>query len=68
MPAVKPWYSKTIWINAIMGILAALAAFVPALSGWAAWIQANATVIGMVWAGFGIALRLITKGAISLVD
>lgn len=60
--------SKTIWINTVMGVLAAIAAFVPQASGIAEWIGANQALIGVVWAGLNIGLRLITKDAVKLVD
>lgn len=65
---VKPWLSKTIWLNALGLVIAAIALFVPAASGVASFLQSNAAVVGVVWSGLGIVLRLITKNAVSLVD
>ncbi len=64
----KPWLSKTILMNAVMGLLGVLAMFTPTLGGVGAWLSANAAVIAIVWSGLGIALRLITKDKISLID
>lgn len=65
---VKPWQSKTVWINALMGIVAALALFFPSVGGVGAWISANASMIGVGWSLLNIAVRAITKNAISLGD
>lgn len=65
----KPWYeSKTILVNLVLGICAALSAVVPQLASVSAWINANASLIGMVWAGLNVVLRFVSKDAIQLGD
>ncbi len=68
MNAIKPWQSKTILLNALMGVCAALVVFVPGLGHVSAWVQGHADMIGMVWAGLNVVLRFVTKDKISLVD
>lgn len=68
MDSKKPWLSKTIWINSIMGVLLAAASLIPSLKVIADWIAANAGIIGVAWAALGVAVRLITKDQISLGD
>lgn len=66
MPAA-PWYtSKTIWMNIIMGVCTALVPALPFAGQAGAWITANGAIIGTVWMGLGILLRLVTKDAIKL--
>lgn len=64
----KPWLSKTIILNFILGVIAAALPFVPALAGVQAWLSSNVALIGVVWSGLNILLRFITKDAIVLVD
>lgn len=64
----KPYESKTIIINAIIGLSMALSAFIPQLSGVKSFIETNAVMIGTVWSILGIALRAISKDKIVLTD
>ena len=68
METKKPWLSKTIVLNAIMGLAAAAAAFWPGASGVNTWMSANASLIAGVWAVLNIALRAITKDKIGLTE
>ncbi len=68
MDTKKPWQSKTVVINAILGVVAALSLFWPAAAGVPTWIQSHAEIIGAGWAILNVGLRLITKDAISLTD
>lgn len=68
MNTKKPWESKTILLNAILGILAALAAFFPAANVVTSFINAHMAQIGMVWGIVGMILRTITKDEIVLID
>ncbi len=66
----KPWFSRTIWLNAIMGLCSALLPFIPKLSVVGAWLS-NPThlgVIGAVWAGVAVFLRFVTKDKVQLGD
>ncbi len=58
----KPWLSKTIWMNFI---LAAIALASPTVQGWA---SDHPEVLPMFMAGVNVALRFITKDAVSLND
>lgn len=60
--------SKTIWLNAVAGMCLALSAFLPAASEIKAFIDGNAMTLGMIWSVLGMAIRLITKDKISLID
>lgn len=53
--------SKTFWFNIAM----AVSPFVPAVGEW---LKGNEQVYGMVWGTLSIALRLITKDKVVLVD
>ncbi len=64
----KPWFSKTMWLNLVCGLLAAVAGFYPHANDFSAWITANMPMIGMGWGVLGMGLRLISKDKISLVD
>lgn len=66
--SVKPWQSKTIWVNAIGMLVAAGALFFPSVGGVGTWISANASVIGIAWSLLNIGVRAITKNAVSLSD
>jgi len=68
-PQVKyPWESKTIVINAILGVIAALALFVPAASSIKDFISAHAVEIGVAWSVLGMVLRTVSKDKIVLGD
>lgn len=64
----KPWLSKTVIINALVGLSVALSPFIPGLAGVQPFIAANLGMISMLWGALNIALRFISKGAISLED
>ena len=64
----KPWQSRTLVVNAILGIIAAVALFIPGASAAHAFMSEHAAEIGMVWSILNIVLRAITKDKVSLVD
>lgn len=64
----KPWESKTIIINAFLGVLMALLPFIPYLQPLVDWVNGNGILIGTIWAALAVALRFISKGAIQLGD
>ena len=68
MESKKPWQSKSIMVNAVMGVCLALCAFVPQLKSVADWVQANAVTIGVVWSVLGMVLRAVSKDKIVLMD
>jgi hypothetical protein len=68
MEAKKPWQSKTMVVNAVLGLIMAVCLFVPQAAVVKTWIEANATVIGVVWSVLGMALRAITKDKVVLGD
>ena len=59
MDPKKPWYSKTVWVNLVM----ALVAFVPGAEDWVAHNPQAAVVVGVV---VNLFLRAITKQPVSL--
>lgn len=67
-PDKKPWQSKTLVVNAVLGLVAAVALFVPGALVVKDFIVGHALEIGMGWSILNLALRAITKDAISLVD
>lgn len=64
----KPWFSKTIIINAILGVCVGLSPFIPALAGVGEFFKVNAIMIGTLWSVLNIILRAISKDTISLED
>lgn len=59
--AKKPWLSKTVW----MGIVTALAPFIPGVAEWIA-NASHIETIGMIWGALAVLLRVVTKDKISL--
>lgn len=68
MDSKKPWFSKTIVLNALMAVLGAVAVFWPNASYATTFLTAHAVEIGVVWSVLNVILRTVTKGAISLQD
>jgi hypothetical protein len=64
----KPWLSKTILMNTVIGLAAVVTPFLPQAAVVQAWIGSHVVVIGTVWSVLNIALRAITKDKISLAD
>lgn len=64
----KPWLSKTILLNAAMGLIAVASMFYPAAAGAGELIKAHAVEIAAGWSVLGIVLRLVSKDKISLAD
>lgn len=64
----KPWFSKTILIGSILGLVSALSPFVPFLLPVKDFINSHAIEISTLWGLLTVALRFISKGAISLQD
>lgn len=60
MEGKKPYLSKSLWINAIVAVLAMV------WPGGKELIVANPDVVMAAFAGLNIVLRLITKDKISL--
>lgn len=61
MPAKKPWFSKSIWVNVII----ACSAFVPGINQW---LVAHPEFFVAFFAVVNVLLRFISKGAISMED
>lgn len=62
----KPaWQSKTVILNAILGVFAIVSAlgFIPGVD---AWVQAHQDLVLMGISGIGIALRLVSSGKVSI--
>lgn len=64
----KPWQSKTIIVNAVLGLAAVVAMFTPEASGVSVFVQAHGDAIGLFWGVLNIVLRAITKDKIALRD
>lgn len=58
----KPWLSKTLWVNLILGITAMIA------PGASELIKAHPEAVMTVFSIINMGLRLMTKDAISLED
>lgn len=68
MEGKKPWQSKTIVVNAVLGLMAALAVFMPGANDVASFINSHGGEIAVGWSILNVLLRLITKEKITLVD
>lgn len=68
MGVKKPWQSKTLFLNALAGLILFVSLFVPQASVAGEYLKNHADVVGMVWAGLNMVLRLITKDKIQLGD
>lgn len=68
MESKKPWQSKTLLINGILGILAFIGLFVPGAESVGLWINAHGAEIAMGWSVLNMGLRFITKDKIILID
>ena len=67
MENTKPlWQSKTIIINAIMGIITAVAVFVPGAEVVKEFLNAHVAEVGFVWSVINLILRAVTKDKIVL--
>lgn len=66
MESKKPWQSKTIVLNAIMGAASLAVLFVPQAGAVKPWIDANAAAIATVWSVLNMVLRAVTKDRIAL--
>jgi hypothetical protein len=68
METKAPWQSKTMVVNALLGLASCVALFLPAAKGLADLLASNAPLVGAVWALLNIVLRAVTKEKISLTD
>ncbi len=64
----KPWQSKTILLNAVLGLAAFVAIFIPGAESVKAFIDVHAVQIGLGWSVLNMILRAVTKDKISLGD
>jgi hypothetical protein len=62
------WLSKTMWLNLIGGLAAAVSAFWPQANALTVFISTNLPMIGMGWGILGMIIRAITKDKIVLSD
>lgn len=60
------WQSKTILVNAILGVLMAIIPVVPAAKPIADWMGSHLEVIGVGWSMLGMLLRAVTSDKIIL--
>lgn len=68
MDSKKPWQSKTMMLNGLMGLLAFVALFWSGASGVSEFLNGHGGEIAMVWSILNIILRAVTKDKISLGD
>lgn len=64
----KPWQSKTMLLNAVAGLVGAVALFVPGASVVTEFLAAHAAELTMVWGILNMIVRTVTKDKIALVD
>ena len=68
MEVKRPWQSKSMVLNGVLGLLSAAALFMPGAESLAAWINGHAAEVGMAWGVLNIVLRAVTKDKIGLHD
>jgi hypothetical protein len=68
MDTKKPWQSKTLLLNGILGLVAFVSLFWAGASSVSAFLNAHGAEIAMFWSILNIGLRAITKDKIVLVD
>ncbi len=64
----RPWQSKTLVVNAVLGVVAAVAVFLPGAQSVHDFITGHAAEIGMGWSILNIILRAVTKDKVALGD
>jgi hypothetical protein len=64
----KPWQSKTILVNGVLGLAAFICLFWEGAAVVKPWVEANAMSIGMFWSVANIVLRAISKDKIGLEE
>lgn len=64
----KPWQSRTILVNAIVGVAAALLPFFPGMAAIGSFFSSHSSEVVVVWSILNILLRAITKDKVSLAD
>ena len=68
METKKAWQSRTIVLNAIMGLIGAVALFVPQAKVVGDFLTSHSEAVIMVWSLMNVVLRAVTSGKISLTD
>lgn len=68
MESKRPWQSKTVVLNAVMGLASAAALFLPGAESVGGWLNSHAAEVGMAWGILNIVLRAVTKDKVSLSD
>jgi hypothetical protein len=61
MDSKKVYLSKTFWF----GVATAL---MPLIPGATEWLAANLQLVGLIWGGLTVLLRVITKDRVTLVE
>jgi hypothetical protein len=65
----RPWKSKIIVLNAVMGIIAVYRLVSEGnANAFEAFINSNGALIDSIWAGLNVAWRFVTKDPIGLRD
>lgn len=62
----KPYQSKTILINAALGLISVVAMFIPGAASLAEFIKAHSIEIGIGFSLLNVILRAVTKEKISI--
>lgn len=64
----KPWQSKTILVNGILGLTTFLGLVFPWAHGIPDFMASHSSEIAMFWSVLNIVLRAVTKDSITLAD
>ena len=67
-PIKRPWQSRTLLVNGVLGLVAFAALFVPQAAGIGEWINGNGIHIVAVWSVLNTILRFVTKDKIQLFE
>lgn len=68
MESKKPWQSRMMVVNAVLGIIAAVSLFLPQAAVAKTFIDSHGAEIAMVWGILNTVLRAVTKDKIVLGD
>ena len=64
----KPWQSRTLVLNGVVGLCAAVGLFLPGALSISDWIAANGASVTLVWSLANMVLRVVTKEKVTLID
>ncbi len=68
METKKPWQSKTMLVNGVLGLAAFVSLFLPQGAVVSTWISGHGAELALGWSALNMILRAVTKDRVKLVD